>query len=32
MLREKIAFAGFGEVSKPIEVIERKCKQAVLDL
>ena len=28
----KIAFAGFGEVNTPIEVIERKCKQAVLDL
>ena len=25
----KIAFAGFGEVNTPIEVIERKCKGAL---
>lgn len=28
----KIAFAGFGEVNTPIEVIERKCKKACEDL
>ena len=28
----KIAFAGFGEVNTPIEVIERKCKKAYEDL
>ncbi len=28
----KIAFAGFGEVNTPIEVIERKCKAAVESL
>lgn len=28
----KIAFAGFGEVNTPIEVIERKCKKAAEDL
>lgn len=28
----KIAFAGFGEVNTPIEVIERKCKGAVESL
>ena len=25
----KIAFAGFGEVNTPIEIIERKCKSAL---
>lgn len=28
----KIAFAGFGEVNTPIEVIERKCKNAAAEL
>ena len=28
----KIAFAGFGEVNTPIEIIERKCKKALEDL
>ena len=28
----KIAFAGFGEVNTPVEVIERKCKKACEDL
>ncbi len=28
----KIAFAGFGEVNTPIEVIERKCKAALASL
>ncbi len=28
----KIAFAGFGEVNTPIEVIKRKCKKACEDL
>lgn len=28
----RIAFAGFGEVNTPIEVIERKCKKACEDL
>ena len=28
----KIAFAGFGEVNTPIEVINRKCKKAYEDL
>ena len=28
----KIAFAGFGEVNTPIEIIERKCKAALEDL
>ncbi|MCQ2387879.1 MAG: hypothetical protein MJ066_05505, partial [Clostridia bacterium] len=28
----KIAFAGFGEVNTPIEVIERKCKTACASL
>ena len=28
----RIAFAGFGEVNTPIEVIERKCKKAADDL
>ena len=28
----KIAFAGFGEVNTPLEVIERKCKNALESL
>ena len=28
----KIAFAGFGEVNTPIEIIERKCSKALEDL
>ena len=28
----KIAFAGFGEVNTPVEVLERKCKKAASEL
>ena len=28
----KIAFAGFGEVNTPVEIIERKCKRALEEL
>ena len=28
----KIAFAGFGELNTPIEIIERKCKGSLEEL
>ena len=28
----KIAFAGFGEVNTPIEIIENKCSKALEDI